>query len=67
MQWTLPSNILHTSPQPKPAPAEAFAAKAFHAQDKVDAKAQVIFDTCWRRLESKLKGVSIIRANLCTL
>lgn len=41
--------------------AEQFASKEFHqAPDKVDAKAQVIFDTCWRRLESKLSQVSIL-------
>ena len=38
--------------------ADQFAGKEFHqSPDKVDAKAQVIFDTCWRRLEGKLNQV----------
>ena len=28
-----------------------------NALDKVELKAQVVFDTCWRTLESKLKQV----------
>ena len=38
--------------------AEQFAHKELHqSADKVDAKAQVIFDTCWRRLETKFSQV----------
>ena len=46
--------------QHKTEQAEQFSGKDFHpAADKVDAKAQVIFETCWRRLENKLSQVSI--------
>ena len=49
-------HTLHTkqqSAQPQP-----FATGVAPSQEKVHAKAQLIFDTCWRRLEGKLQGVS---------
>lgn len=42
------------------------APRSFHigGADKVSIKAQVVFDTCWRKLEEGLKAVGKVRQGL---
>jgi len=43
--------------QPKASGAIADAHKRFSNGDKINIKAQLVFEACWRKLESKWSGV----------
>ncbi len=43
--------------QPKASGAIADAHKRFSGGDKINIKAQLVFEACWRKLESKWSGV----------
>jgi len=50
--------------QPKASGAIADAHKRFSGGDKTNIKAQLVFEACWRKLESKWSGVRVHRCLL---
>ncbi len=45
--------------QPKASGAVGDAHKRFSNGDKINIKAQLVFEACWRKLESKWSGVRL--------
>ena len=45
--------------RPQAAPSAGDAHKRFTNEDKINIKAQLVFDTCWRKLEGKWSGVNL--------
>ena len=56
---SLKSHVQPAANRPQSGAAPADAHKRFGNQDKINIKAQLVFETCWRKLEKKWSGVRL--------